>query len=81
VRTLGAVPLIVVSATLPDDETRQVWNEINGELAKLSTNSVHRVVQGAEHQDLARKREHAEVTMNAIQEVVQAVRTGQQLAG
>jgi pimeloyl-ACP methyl ester carboxylesterase len=79
--TLGAVPLIVVSATLPDDETRQVWNEINGELAKLSTNSVHRVVQGAEHQDLVRKREHAEVTMNAIQEVVQAVRTGQQLAG
>jgi pimeloyl-ACP methyl ester carboxylesterase len=80
VMSLGSIPLIVVSATLPDDEMRQVWNEINGELVKLSTNSVHRVVQGAEHQDLVRKRVHAEVTMNAIQEVVQAVRTGNQLA-
>jgi pimeloyl-ACP methyl ester carboxylesterase len=78
---LGSIPLIVVSATLPDDETREVWSEINGELAKSSTNSVHRVVQGAEHQDLVRKREHAEVTINAVQEVVQAVRTGNQLAG
>jgi hypothetical protein len=30
---------------------------------------------------IVRKREHAEVTINAIQEVVQAVRTGNQLAG
>ena len=79
--SLGSIPLIVVSAALPDDETRRVWNEINGELAKLSTNSVHRLVQGAEHQDLVRKPEHAEVTMDAIQEVVQAARTGQQLQG
>ena len=55
--------------------------EINGELAKLSTNNVHRLVQGAEHQDLVRKREHGEVTMDAIQDVVQALRTGQQLPG
>jgi pimeloyl-ACP methyl ester carboxylesterase len=81
VMSLGSIPLIVVSATLPDDETREVWSEINGELAKSSTNSVHRVVQGAQHQDLVRKSEHAEVTINAIQEVVQAVRTGHQLAG
>ncbi len=79
--SLGSIPLIIVSATLPDNETRRVWNEINGELAKLSTNNVYRLVQGAEHQDLVRKREHAEVTMDAIQDVVQALRTGQQLPG
>jgi pimeloyl-ACP methyl ester carboxylesterase len=80
VTSLGSIPLIVVSATTPDDETRRVWTEINGELAQLSTNSVHRVMQGATHSGLLWKSEHAQVTIDAIQQVIEAARTGQPLA-
>jgi ketosteroid isomerase-like protein len=77
---LGSIPLLVVSATTPDDETRRVWTEMNGELAALSTNSVHRVIQGATHSGLLWKREHAQVTDDAINQVIEAARTGQSLA-
>jgi pimeloyl-ACP methyl ester carboxylesterase len=80
VSSLGSIPLIVVSATTPDDETRRVWTEINGELAKLSANSVHRVMQGATHSGLLWKSEHAVKTTDAIQQVIEAARTGQPLA-
>jgi pimeloyl-ACP methyl ester carboxylesterase len=80
VTSLGSIPLIVVSATAPDDETRRVWTEMNGELAELSTNSVHRVMQGATHSGLVWKSEHAQMTIDAIQQVIEAARTGQPLA-
>ena len=80
VTSLGSIPLIVVSATTPDDETRRVWTEMNGELAGLSTNSVHRVMQGASHSGLLWKSEHAQVTVDAIKQVIEAARTRQPLA-
>jgi pimeloyl-ACP methyl ester carboxylesterase len=80
VTSLGSIPLIVVSATTPDDETRRVWTEINGELAGLSTNSIHRVMQGATHSGLLWKSEHAQVTIDAIKQVIEAGRTRQPLA-
>ena len=80
VTSLGSIPLIVVSATTPDDETRRVWTEINGELAGLSTNSIHRVIQGATHSGLLWNNEHAQVTVDVITQVIVAARTGQPLA-
>jgi pimeloyl-ACP methyl ester carboxylesterase len=79
VTSLGSMPLIVVSSTTPDDAIRRVWTGINGELAALSTNSIHRVVEGATHMGLVYKREHAQVTLDAIRQVVEAVRHGQPL--
>jgi hypothetical protein len=79
VTTLGSMPLIVVSATAPDDETRRVWTEINGELAVLSINRVHRVVPGATHESLVWKSADAQVTINSIRQVLDAARTGQPL--
>ena len=79
VTSLGSMPLIVVSATTPDDVTRRVWTDMNGELAALSTNSVHRVIDGATHTGLLYKREHTQTTIDAIRQVVEAVRTGQPL--
>ena len=80
VTSLGSIPLIVVSATAPDDETRRVWTEINGELAELSTNGVHRVVPGATHQSLVWEIEDAQVTIDSIRRVLDSARTGQPLA-
>jgi pimeloyl-ACP methyl ester carboxylesterase len=79
VTSLGSMPLIVLSATAPDDETRRVWTEINAELAGLSINGVHRVVQGATHQSLVWKSDDAQVTTDSIRQVFNAARTGQPL--
>ena len=79
VTSLGSLPLIVVSSTTPDDATRRVWTGINGELAALSTNSSHRVIDGATHMGLLYKREHAQATIDAIREVVEAVQGRQPL--
>ena len=73
VTDLGSTPLVIVSATVPDDAIRRVWTEMNGELTKLSTRGVHRTVPGATHSQLLYKREHAQVTIDAIQQVVDAV--------
>jgi hypothetical protein len=76
---LDSTPLIVVSPTAPDDETRRVSTEINLELAELSRNGVHRVAHGATHESLVWKREDAQVTIESIRQVLDAARTGQPL--
>jgi hypothetical protein len=80
VKSLGDMPLVVLSATRPADETRQAWNEFSVELAGLSSNSDYRLVDGATHMSLALKQEHAQQTSTAILDVVEVVRTGQPLA-
>jgi hypothetical protein len=51
------------------------------ELAGLSTNSVHRVIDGAAHATLVTEQEHAVATTQAILDVVASVRTGKGLEG
>jgi pimeloyl-ACP methyl ester carboxylesterase len=72
---LGDKPLAVISAgtQLPD------WLEMQDELASLSPNSIHRVVNGATHESLLYERRDAQVTSAAIDQVVEAVRTDQPL--
>jgi pimeloyl-ACP methyl ester carboxylesterase len=79
VKSLGDMPLVVLSATLPADETRRAWNEFSAELTGLSSNSDYRLVDGATHMSLALKQQHAQQTSAAILQVVEAVRTGQPL--
>jgi pimeloyl-ACP methyl ester carboxylesterase len=76
---LGALPLIVLSAEQSADRSRQVWTSLNTELAAHSTNGVHRMVAGSDHMSLALKQEHAQVTVDAILQVIEAVRTGHPL--
>jgi hypothetical protein len=44
-------------------------------MARLSTNSVHRIIDGATHQDMIANEEDAAATTQAILEVVSAVRS------
>jgi pimeloyl-ACP methyl ester carboxylesterase len=72
---LGDKPLAVISAgTQPPD-----WLEMQDELASLSPNSIHRVVNGATHESLLYERRDAQVTSAAIDQVVEAARTDQPL--
>ena len=70
-QTVGDKPLAVVSA----GEQPSSWLEMQDELAALSPNSIHRVVDGATHVSLLYEEGDAQVTSAAIVQVVEAVRT------
>jgi hypothetical protein len=65
-RSLGDKPLAVVSAGTQEPE----WLELQDDLATLSSNSMHRVVEGATHTSLVYDRSDAQATSAAIVEVV-----------
>jgi pimeloyl-ACP methyl ester carboxylesterase len=72
----GALPLIVLSVDQPMNSSRQIWTQVNAELATYSTIGIHRVVAGADHMALALEHEHAQMTIAAIGQVVVAARSG-----
>jgi pimeloyl-ACP methyl ester carboxylesterase len=76
-RTLGDTPLFVLTAGSGSAED---WFAKQDKLARLSTNSVHRVVDGATHEMLVADETPAAATTAAIREVVSSVRTGASLA-
>src|SRR5918997_70595 len=73
--SLGDKPLAVVSAA----EQSSDWLEMQEELTTLSSNSIHRVVEGGTHESLLYDKVDSQVTSAAIEKVVKAVRTGQPL--
>lgn len=82
--SLGNRPVVVLTAgealTMPgvSDEgnaaMRRIWLELHRELAGLSTNSDHRIVEGAGHYI---HRDRPEAVVAAIRDVVMAVRGGE----
>jgi pimeloyl-ACP methyl ester carboxylesterase len=74
-QSLGDKSLAVISA----GEQSPDWLEMQEELAALSPNSIHRVVEGATHESLLYDKDDSQVTSAAIERVVQAVRTDRPL--
>jgi len=77
VDSLGNIPLMIVIGG--ESESMGVGFEMQNELMILSTNSVQRVVNGATHTSLLHDQQHAQQTLAAILEIVEAVRNGQPL--
>jgi pimeloyl-ACP methyl ester carboxylesterase len=75
-KSLGDKPLIVVTAA---KDAQAGWMPLQDEMVKLSTNSVHRVIQTATHISLIEDQNDSKVSSQAILDVVAAVRTGQPL--
>jgi pimeloyl-ACP methyl ester carboxylesterase len=69
-------PLFVLTAGSGNDAA---WFTAQNHLATLSTNSAHRVVDGATHQALIAEKGPAATTTRAILDVVAAVRSGRPL--
>lgn len=65
-------PLIVLTAGSGHDAA---WSTAQNRLARLSTNSVHRVIAGAAHEDLVGNEHDAAATTQAILDVVSSVRS------
>jgi pimeloyl-ACP methyl ester carboxylesterase len=74
--SLGGKPLAVISA----GEQSSDWLEMQDELAALSPNSIHRVVDGATHESLLYDKGDSQVASAAIEQVVEAARTGRPLS-
>ena len=75
-RSLSDKPQAVVSAGTQEPE----WLGLQDDLATLSSNSTHRVVEGATHTSVLDDRSDARATGAAIVEVVAAVRNDRSLA-
>ncbi|MEX2553006.1 MAG: alpha/beta hydrolase [Actinomycetota bacterium] len=69
-------PLVVLTAGNGSDAA---WLAAQNEMATLSTNSVHRVIDGATHASLIQEKEDAAATTQAILDVVASVRSAGQL--
>lgn len=75
-RSLDGKPLFVLTAEL---ENSTGWMADQNETVALSTNSVHRVVQGSTHASFVDNPDHAAAVTRAIRDVVVSVRTGEPL--
>jgi pimeloyl-ACP methyl ester carboxylesterase len=75
-RDFADKPLIVLTAGSGHDAA---WSAAQNHLATLSTNSVHRTIDGATHEDLIANQENAAATTQAILDVVSSVRSPRRL--
>jgi pimeloyl-ACP methyl ester carboxylesterase len=84
--SLGNMPLVVISANTawftrgaPADDARKNLNDLQGEIAELSTNSSHRIIEGATHGSLVHNRDDAQAVISAIEDVLTSLKTVQPL--
>ena len=75
-RDFADKPLIVLTAGSGHDAA---WSVAQNRMARLSTNSVHRIIDGATHEDLITDQADAAATTQAILDVVSAVRNPESL--
>ncbi len=71
--TLGDKPLVVVTA---EEDAHDGWLPLQEKMGALSTNSVHRVIPDATHTSLIEEEGDAANAIQAILDVVEAVRSG-----
>jgi pimeloyl-ACP methyl ester carboxylesterase len=72
-QSIGARPLIVVSA---GSGAMEGWLPLQQDMARLSSNSLHRVVDGVNHAGLVGTESGAAASTQAIADVVLSVRSG-----
>jgi pimeloyl-ACP methyl ester carboxylesterase len=74
VRSLGSLPLVVISVT-EQDRYADVLTRLQAELATLSSNSRHVTVSGATHYTLVSEQQYAAVVADAIRAVSAAAQS------
>jgi pimeloyl-ACP methyl ester carboxylesterase len=84
--SLENMPLVVISANTawftkgaPADDARNTLNDLQSEIAGLSTNSSHRIIDGATHGSLVHNQNDAQAVISAIEDVLTSLQTGQPL--
>ncbi len=84
--SLGDMPLVIISANTawftkgaPADDTRKILNDLQSEIAELSTNSSHGIIDGATHGSLVHNQDDAQAVISAIEDVLTSLKTAQPL--
>jgi pimeloyl-ACP methyl ester carboxylesterase len=79
--SLDNTPLFVLTATEHGTPPKQerLWQGWQMDLASLSTNSLHQIVEGADHASFWRDPDIVKVSIAAILQTVQSARTGEPL--
>jgi len=84
--SLGNTPLVVISTNTawftkgaPADDARKTLNDLQSEIAGLSTNSSHRIIDGATHGSLVHNQNDAQAVISAIEDVLTSLQTSQPL--
>ena len=80
VTTLGEIPLLVLNSTEPDDVTHRVWMQANAEMADLSSHGSYRRVEEATHFSLVYQQGDAQVCIDGILDVLDAVHNPRDLS-
>jgi hypothetical protein len=83
ITSLGDVPLVVLTTGNRDEmspEENRILQDMQRELQSLSTNSIYIAVEAATHVSLVHNRDHAQGTIDAIKQVIEAAQTGEPLA-
>jgi pimeloyl-ACP methyl ester carboxylesterase len=75
--SLGDRPLVVVTAV---EDAHAGWLPLQEKMASLSTNSTQRVIQDATHTSLIEDQGDSAISIQAILDVVDAVRSGEPLS-
>ena len=75
-RDLRDKPLVVLTAGAGNDES---WMTAQNKTTTLSTNSVHRVIDGATHQAMLDEKQYADDTTRAVLDVLASIRHNQPL--
>jgi pimeloyl-ACP methyl ester carboxylesterase len=70
----GDVPLLILSADQPQLSWVKEFEALHHEMVRLSDQSAHRIVHGAEHLNIVTRPEHAANVAEAILEVVEYLR-------
>ena len=85
-KSLGDMPLVVISANTawftigaPADDARKTLNDLQSEIAGLSTNNSHRIIDGATHGSLVHDQDDAQAVISAIEDVLASLETNQPL--
>jgi pimeloyl-ACP methyl ester carboxylesterase len=76
--SLGDLPLAVFTAS--ETGPFPLWPELQAEMAGLSSNSLHRTIEGATHGSVIFNPHHARITREVIAMVIDAARSGTPVA-
>jgi pimeloyl-ACP methyl ester carboxylesterase len=74
---VGSTPLIVFNSGLPKASYMPLWQQMQKELAELSTNSTYIFMPDATHVSLVTERENALTIAAAVQKMVEEIRANQ----
>lgn len=72
----GNIPMIVFSTNQPEGSYMVAWSQLQKELATLSSQSMHQIIDGSTHATLVTNQEYAQQAVAVVGTMVENIRAG-----